>query len=64
MAVKNNMENAPALASNARRPYLTPSLKRVPLRPEEAVLGNCKMASNGPLQGSCSSPAACSTLAS
>ena len=30
-----------------KRPYQKPELMQVPLRPEEAVLGNCKMAGTG-----------------
>jgi len=39
-----------------KKPYSKPEFKRVDLRPEEAVLGNCKMsASSGPgSAGSCS----------
>ena len=63
--MKNDSANDVALASNARKPYEKPSIKVVPLRPEEAVLGNCKTGSNsGPLQSLCNSPAACSTLGS
>lgn len=39
----------------ARKPYEKPQIKRFPLRPDEAVLGNCKtVGSSGP-----SSPAGC-----
>jgi hypothetical protein len=49
----------------ARRPYTKPSIVRVELRAEEAVLGACKTASsNGPAQGLCSSPIACTSIAS
>jgi hypothetical protein len=51
-----------ASASSGRRAYVKPSVKRVPLRPDEAVLGGCKTSSQaGPLSGSCTSPAACSS---
>ena len=30
-----------------KRPYQKPELMQVPLRPEEAVLGNCKMSGTG-----------------
>jgi hypothetical protein len=47
-------------ATPAKRPYAEPVLTEVLLRPEEAVLGNCKVAGqSGPLQGSCTSPAVC-----
>jgi len=43
-----------------RRRYAEPVLTEVPLRPEEAVLGNCKVTgTSGPLQSSCTSPATC-----
>lgn len=39
----------------AKKPYQKPEAKRFPLRPEEAVLGNCKSnASGGPSAGSTS----------
>lgn len=34
----------PAPETDPRRPYEPPALLRVPLRPEEAVLGACKTA--------------------
>jgi hypothetical protein len=41
-----------------RKPYLKPDLTRVDLRPEEAVLGNCKMSGvSGPSSGGNCSPA-------
>jgi hypothetical protein len=48
-----------------KRPYSKPEIKQVSLRPEEAVLGSCKTAAvSGPGQAKCSSPSACSSLAS
>ena len=48
-----------------KKPYDKPELKRVMLRPEEAVLGACKTnRSSGPGQGRCSAPSACSSLSS
>jgi hypothetical protein len=48
----------------ARRPYTKPSIVRVELRAEEAVLGACKTASgNGPGLAQCSLTA-CSSIAS
>ena len=49
-----------------RRQYLRPALSRAPLRPEEAVLGNCKVSgSAGPTAADClPGGSACSTLAS
>ncbi len=54
--------------SETRRPYETPSLRRVRLVPDEAVLASCK--SNvtagpaGPVQKCASNPAICSHNAS
>ena len=49
----------------ARKPYAKPEVQQVSLRPEEAVLGSCKTSkTSGPGQGKCSSPSACSALAS
>ena len=37
-----------------KAPYEAPKLVRVSLRPEEAVLGHCKISStSGPVAGSC-----------
>lgn len=48
-----------------RKPYSKPDIDQVSLRPEEAVLGSCKTARiSGPGQPRCSSPSACSSLAS
>lgn len=50
--------------SGGRR-YEKPLVQEVKLRPEEAVLGNCKTASSvGPLGTACSSPTQCNSLAS
>lgn len=52
----------PAAARMGRRAYVKPSVKKVPLRPDEAVLGGCKTSSaSGPLSSNCASPAACSS---
>jgi hypothetical protein len=41
----------------SRSPYEPPKLIRVNLRPEEAVLGHCKISgSAGPASGSCTVP--------
>jgi hypothetical protein len=49
----------------ARRPYTKPSIVRVELRAEEAVLGACKTASSvGSAQSQCLSFVACSSIAS
>ncbi len=49
---------------NAGNPYEPPKVIRVSLRPEEAVLGHCKVAgSAGPVSGSCRA-LSCRTLGS
>ena len=49
----------------ARKPYEAPKVTRVSLRPEEAVLGHCKIIGHGgPVSGSCVSVTACSSLGS
>ena len=52
----------PELLKRGRRGYSRPVVKRVQLRPEEAVLGFCKSGSiNGPNIGNnCLGPPACS----
>jgi hypothetical protein len=48
-----------------RRVYRPPELVVISLRPEEAVLGNCKtMTSAGPVSGSCASLGSCHTVGS
>jgi hypothetical protein len=44
-----------------RRPYTTPSVTKVPLKPQEAVLGFCKTAS---VSAGVGSPVDCTTCAS
>jgi hypothetical protein len=61
VTVKNHSENHQSPAPNVRKPYAKPSVRKVPLRPDEAVLGGCKKTGqSGPLSGDCQSPAACS----
>ena len=49
----------------AKKPYVKPHVKRVVLKPEEAVLGTCKTASvSGPNQARCSTPSNCSSIGS
>jgi hypothetical protein len=49
----------------ARKPYEKPQIKRFPLRPEEAVLGNCKTAGgSGPSSIGCFSGGFCKTRGS
>jgi hypothetical protein len=48
-----------------RKPYLAPKLTEVELRPEEAVLGICKLSeSSGPIQADCTTPVVCSDTGS
>jgi hypothetical protein len=45
--------------------YEPPKVIRVSLRPEEAVLGHCKIVGHaGPVSGSCTSVVACRSLGS
>jgi hypothetical protein len=49
----------------SKRAYMRPELRKVLLRPEEAVLGNCKSTTiGGPGQSDCATPASCFTLGS
>lgn len=51
--------------SSRRKRYEKPTVLRVELKPEEAVLGACKNSvSAGPGQGNCSSIAPCASLGS
>lgn len=48
-----------------RKPYLAPKLTEVELRPEEAVLGICKIGgSAGSIQSDCTTPVVCSETGS
>jgi hypothetical protein len=48
------MNDKPKNDSNLKVPYQPPQVVRVSLRPEEAVLGHCKVAGlAGPISGSC-----------
>ena len=48
-----------------KKTYVRPELRKVMLKPEEAVLGACKnSAAHGPIQTRCSSPAPCSVMGS
>jgi hypothetical protein len=48
-----------------RKPYEKPTLSEVALRPEEAVLGNCKtMGVAGPAEGDCTALGGCMTFGS
>jgi hypothetical protein len=51
--------------SAGKRPYVTPEVRKVHLRPEEAVLGNCKSGGvSGPGQPNCTLPSSCFTVGS
>lgn len=51
--------------SDAKQPYLCPQVVRVSLRPEEAVLGHCKISSSaGPISGGCGGALRCKSLGS
>jgi hypothetical protein len=56
----------PADPKPGRKPYEKPKLSQVALRPEEAVLGNCKsMSVAGPVEMDCGAIAGgCSTVGS
>ena len=63
--MRNDSDSQRDHSMKSSRPYVTPSLKKVPLRPEEAVLGGCKLTTAaGPLQSPCSSPQNCNALQS
>ena len=48
-----------------RKPYAKPSVSKVELRPEEAVLGFCKTGNrSGPVQAKCNTPTRCRALGS
>ncbi len=50
---------------SVKKPYVKPEMNQVSLRPEEAVLGGCKVAgTSGPGQPTCNAPAPCSALTS
>ncbi len=52
-------------AQSTKKPYVKPEMKQVSLRPEEAVLGGCKVqGSLGAGQPTCHAPAPCSALTS
>jgi hypothetical protein len=52
----------PKKKSGSKKPYAKPEVKKVRLKPEEAVLGSCKTSSvSGPGQSTCTYVAPCST---
>lgn len=59
------MKHQPSSENSSRRSYEKPSVREVELRPEEAVLGNCKATDSvGPMGNTCSSPTNCNQLGS
>jgi hypothetical protein len=58
-------EKVKANKKKAKSGYVRPQVVRVSLRPEEAVLGHCKVTGvTGPISGSCGSPLRCKTFGS
>lgn len=56
---------SPPAGGPKRKPYEKPTLSQVALRPEEAVLGNCKtMGVSGPAQADCMNLGGCATMGS
>jgi hypothetical protein len=52
-------------ADDGKKPYAKPDIRQVSLRPEEAVLGACKVHKvAGPGQKGCDAPSPCSSLTS
>jgi len=48
-----------------KKPYRKPELRKVPLKPEEAVLGFCKISNGrGPGATNCAYPIGCYTVGS
>lgn len=47
-----------------KKPYVKPEIRKIDLRPEEAVLGNCKMqTAAGPMRSRCTLiPGGCFTV--
>ncbi len=60
-----NMKKSTPPAERRKKPYVIPEMRQVSLRPEEAVLGGCKVSgTSGPGQPTCNAPAPCSALTS
>jgi hypothetical protein len=57
-------ENLKVPGKNRRKSYTKPKAKRVQLRPEEAILGGCKIngPGGGPFQADCHIPVNCRAL--
>jgi hypothetical protein len=59
------MKERPKPESNTKLDYQPPQVVRVSLRPEEAVLGHCKVSgAAGPISGGCRSVSPCRTFGS
>lgn len=59
------IKDGSSMENPRKKNYAKPSISEVKLRPEEAVLGNCKMTdSAGPISSPCNSPTPCSAIAS
>lgn len=58
------MEKPASNSQQVKKPYLKPQLRKVELRPEEAVLGNCKSGVTAGPTPTCSAVGNCSTLGS
>jgi hypothetical protein len=55
----------PTDAPGTKRPYVTPEVRKVNLRPEEAVLGNCKTGgATGPGTPNCTTGGSCFSIGS
>ncbi len=56
-------------ASRRKKSYQKPTVRMIPLRPDEAVLGNCKTASTANTKNigssfTCAIPTSCTTIGS
>jgi hypothetical protein len=61
------MQRTDETRANGKKKYRKPSVRMIPLRPEEAVLGSCKASTTGTLNaggGHCTIPVNCSTIGS
>jgi hypothetical protein len=59
------MNDTKKTENNKKLPYQPPQVVRVSLRPEEAVLGHCKITgAAGPISGGCGGALRCKTFGS
>ena len=57
MTMNNERESK---SGRVKKPYQKPEIRKIELRPEEAVLGGCKNTGYaGPAQGTCTVPTTC-----